>query len=69
MVVEDQVVQVVLLLKKVLSKILSLKMLRAEELQVEKHRWWAEVADEIVVLEWTCSVEEAFGTPARWTRQ
>ena len=59
-VVEDQVGQLVLLLmkKKLLSRILLLKMLWVEELLVEQHRWWAEVVDEIVVLEWTCSVGE-----------
>ena len=66
---EDQVGQVLLLMTKLLLKILLLKMLWARELQVEQHRWWAEVADEIVVLEETCFVEEAVGGPACWTLQ
>ena len=54
-VVEDLVVQLVLLMKKkLLAKILLSKMLWIEELLVEQHRWRVEVADEIVVLEWTC---------------
>ena len=51
-VVEDLVGQPVLLMKKkVLSKILLSKLLWVEQLLVEQHRWWAEVADEIVVPE------------------
>ena len=49
--VEDLVVQLVLLKKKLLSKILRSKMLWVKELLVEQHRWWVEVVDEIVVLE------------------
>ena len=38
-VVEDQEVQVLMLMKKLLSKILLLRLLWARELQVEQCRW------------------------------
>ena len=65
----DQVVQLVLLMKKLLSKILLSTMVWVEELLVEQQRWLVEVVDEIVVLEWTCCVEEVVGRPGRWTLQ
>ena len=68
-VVEDEVVQMVLSMKKLLLKILLSKMLWVRELQVEQRHWWAEVVDEIIVLESTCFVDEVVGRPADWTLQ
>ena len=70
-VVEDQVVSMIVLMRKLQVKILLSKMLWAWELLVEQHRWWVKVADEdeIGALEWTCFVEEVVDRPACWTLQ
>ena len=69
-VVEGQVVELVLLMKKkLLLKILLSKLLWIQELLVEQHRWWAEVADEIVALEEMCFFEEVVDRPGCWTLQ